>query len=222
MVYNNLASFLCRFERRKITEKSFSLWKLFSKKPNFPHSTLAFSIFFYFCAMKNNFLLAFMLVLLVLAGCTGKGNHSDESIGSSQPKDTLYTAKTVMSIYALQPERALQIIDSAELLGNLTTIKADYLRALVYSRSIESMQYDSAILIAERLMENDKVLADDKLEEEVLEVLLYACRMDQDYVNLIHHSDRGCQYASGGYVRLLAANGIHVSMTESGDPKENA
>lgn len=41
-------------------------------------------------------------------------------------------------------------------------------------------------------------------------------------VNLIHHSDRGCQYASGGYVRLLAANGIHVSMTESGDPKENA
>ena len=41
-------------------------------------------------------------------------------------------------------------------------------------------------------------------------------------VNLIHHSDRGCQYASGGYVRLLAANGIRVSMTESGDPKENA
>ena len=41
-------------------------------------------------------------------------------------------------------------------------------------------------------------------------------------VNLIHHSDRGCQYASSEYVRLLAANGIRVSMTESGDPKENA
>ena len=41
-------------------------------------------------------------------------------------------------------------------------------------------------------------------------------------VNLIHHSDRGCQYASGEYVRLLAANGICVSMTESRDPKENA
>ena len=58
-----------------------------------------------------------------------------------------------MDIYGTQPERALQIIDSAELLGNLTAIKADYLRALVYSRSIESIQYDSAILIAERLME---------------------------------------------------------------------
>ena len=41
-------------------------------------------------------------------------------------------------------------------------------------------------------------------------------------VNLIHHSDCGCQYARGGYVRLLVANGIRVSMTESGDPKENA
>ena len=41
-------------------------------------------------------------------------------------------------------------------------------------------------------------------------------------VNLIHHSDRGCQYASSEYVKLLAANGIRVSMTESGDPKENA
>ena len=79
-----------------------------------------------------------------------------------------------MDIYGTQPERALQIIDSAELLGNLTAIKADYLRALVYSRLIESMQYDSAILIAERLMENDKVLANDALKEDVLEVLLNA------------------------------------------------
>lgn len=136
--------------------------------------------------MKKNFSIVFILSLLVLAGCTGQGIRSGESKGGSQPKDTLYTAKTVMSIYALQPERALQIIDSAELLGNLTTIKADYLRAMVYSRSIESMQYDSAILIAERLMENEKVLANDKLKEEVLEVLLYACRMDQDFEQALY------------------------------------
>ena len=39
---------------------------------------------------------------------------------------------------------------------------------------------------------------------------------------LIHHSDRGCQYASYAYVGMLSKNGISVSMTESGDPKENA
>ena len=41
-------------------------------------------------------------------------------------------------------------------------------------------------------------------------------------VHLIHHSDRGCQYASREYVNILKANGIQISMTESGDPKDNA
>lgn len=41
-------------------------------------------------------------------------------------------------------------------------------------------------------------------------------------VELIHHSDRGCQYASREYTGLLADRGIGISMTESGDPKENA
>jgi putative transposase len=40
--------------------------------------------------------------------------------------------------------------------------------------------------------------------------------------NLIHHSDRGTQYCSMEYIRLLHKHGIKVSMTENGDPKENA
>jgi len=39
---------------------------------------------------------------------------------------------------------------------------------------------------------------------------------------LIHHSDRGSQYCSGAYVNLLVKNGIAISMTENGDPYENA
>lgn len=39
---------------------------------------------------------------------------------------------------------------------------------------------------------------------------------------LIHHSDRGVQYCSSEYVKLLQDNGIMISMTESGDPLENA
>ena len=44
----------------------------------------------------------------------------------------------------------------------------------------------------------------------------------KDGVNLIHHSDRGCQYASREYVGMLREHGVRVSMTESGDPKDNA
>lgn len=39
---------------------------------------------------------------------------------------------------------------------------------------------------------------------------------------LIHHSDRGVQYASADYIALLRHNGILPSMTEDGDPKDNA
>ena len=39
---------------------------------------------------------------------------------------------------------------------------------------------------------------------------------------LIHHSDRGAQYCSKEYVSVLQKNGIRVSMTENGDPYENA
>jgi transposase InsO family protein len=40
--------------------------------------------------------------------------------------------------------------------------------------------------------------------------------------NLIHHSDRGLQYCSTDYIAKLNENGIIISMTENGDPYENA
>jgi putative transposase len=39
---------------------------------------------------------------------------------------------------------------------------------------------------------------------------------------LIHHSDRGSQYCSKKYVDLLSDGNIAISMTENGDPYENA
>jgi putative transposase len=41
-------------------------------------------------------------------------------------------------------------------------------------------------------------------------------------LQLIHHSDRGTQYCSNEYVKLLENNSIGISMTENGDPLENA
>jgi putative transposase len=39
---------------------------------------------------------------------------------------------------------------------------------------------------------------------------------------LVHHSDRGSQYCSKHYVEMLTKNKIAISMTENGDPYENA
>ena len=43
-----------------------------------------------------------------------------------------------------------------------------------------------------------------------------------DLSGLIHHSDRGVQYASYAYTERLKRHGIAISMTESGNPKDNA
>jgi len=39
---------------------------------------------------------------------------------------------------------------------------------------------------------------------------------------VIHHSDRGIQYCSTAYVQLLQKHHAHISMTQNGDPYENA
>jgi putative transposase len=38
----------------------------------------------------------------------------------------------------------------------------------------------------------------------------------------IHHSDRGVQYACNDYVAMLAGNGFKISMSEKGNPYQNA
>ena len=56
---------------------------------------------------------------------------------------------------------------------------------------------------------------------EALEMALHRLN-DGDGKNLIHHSDRGVQYASSDYIDRLKSRDIQISMTESGDPKDNA
>lgn len=54
---------------------------------------------------------------------------------------------------------------------------------------------------------------------DALKTALDNRRYDQP---IIHHSDRGSQYCSHNYVGLLVKNNISISMTENGDPYENA
>jgi len=45
---------------------------------------------------------------------------------------------------------------------------------------------------------------------------------EESHLQLVHHSDRGIQYCSHEYVKLLKDNNIKISMTENGDPLDNA
>ena len=60
---------------------------------------------------------------------------------------------------------------------------------------------------------------DSSVAQQALEVAL---RERQPEPGLIHHSDRGVQYACGEYVKRLEAAGITISMSRPGNPWDNA
>ena len=58
--------------------------------------------------------------------------------------------------------------------------------------------------------------------ELVSEALLMALKRRRPAKGLLHHSDRGTQYACGDYQRLLAKHGITCSMSRTGNCYDNA
>lgn len=57
---------------------------------------------------------------------------------------------------------------------------------------------------------------------KALKMALSALEGAESHFPLTHHSDRGIQYCSKDYVKLLQDYKIQISMTENGDPLENA
>lgn len=55
-----------------------------------------------------------------------------------------------------------------------------------------------------------------------LNALKMATKCEKVTDRLIHHSDRGIQYCCYDYVNYLKGSNIQISMTEKGDPYENA
>ena len=58
--------------------------------------------------------------------------------------------------------------------------------------------------------------------EGAIDALIMASKDVKKTANLIHHSDRGIQYCCSEYVRMTDHFGIQLSMTQKGDPYENA
>jgi transposase InsO family protein len=65
-------------------------------------------------------------------------------------------------------------------------------------------------------------VSDDMKASSALLALKKALAQKPAEAIVIHHSDRGIQYCSTAYVELLQQYHAHISMTENGDPYENA
>ena len=65
-------------------------------------------------------------------------------------------------------------------------------------------------------------LGKDLTAKGPLQATKMALKANRAIAGLIHHSDRGVQYCCDAYVKLLQDKKIRTSMTENGDPPENA
>lgn len=88
-----------------------------------------------------------------------------------------------------------------------TTAKNEYLHLVTDAGSKQIMGYE--------------VCGDMKTESTMRALEMAINKREYDH-QLTHHSDRGLQYCSSGYIGLLLENDIRISMTENGDPYENA
>ena len=84
-----------------------------------------------------------------MSGC---GRSRKTPVHTPQASDSLYTAQAAMKIYGKEPERALAIIDSALIVGNVSEFRADFLRAKILG-SQEGVQRDAAIILCEKLLQ---------------------------------------------------------------------
>ena len=120
--------------------------------------------------------------LLTLVGCgDGKSVRQLPHLG-----DTPYQQDTILVIYATNPERALTLLDSALMLGNISAYRGQCIRARIYSKSFVEQRQDSAILICKELLGHDSVRNDPAEQENILDLLIATSRAKPDYEQYMH------------------------------------
>ena len=125
--------------------------------------------------LRRYLLLYITTAAILMVGCTGNGTKH-----VPQERDTLYTEKAAMDVYGTQPERALEIIDSAEIVGNLTEERASLLRAKVFCLTCGEERLDTARQICEALLQSDFVKDAPENREPVLDLLVTVSRKKHD------------------------------------------
>lgn len=93
---------------------------------------------------------------------------------------------------------------------------------ITYVRTADGWGYLAVILDLHSRLVVGWALADHMRAELVESALASALNKRQPSPDLLHHSDRGSQYASASYRAKLAAQGIAVSMSRRGDCWDNA
>ncbi len=151
--------------------------------------------------------------------------------GISVGRDYLFDLMRERGLYIRRRKRQVITTDSrhwmrkyANLIKELHIIRPEQLWVsdITYIRMTSGWAYLSLITDAYSHQVMGYCLRKDLSAQGCIEALKMALDNRIYSERLIHHSDRGSQYCSKEYVELLTQNKIAISMTENGDPYENA
>lgn len=127
--------------------------------------------------MRNVLQVLLFVSMMAFASC-GRNNSARHipNLG-----DTPYQEDSVLVAYGYHPNRALVMLDSALLLGNINEYRAKFIRAKIYSKSLLKQRQDSAIQICEQLLKHDSVINTLHEQENILDLLMNTSRIKTDF-----------------------------------------
>ncbi len=162
----------------------------------------------------------YILVLCALFGC---GKDAANVRRFENTGNNPYHPDTIMVTYGTNPKRALQLLDSAVILGTIDDFNEKLIRATIYSRSLSEQHQDSALAICEGLLQHDSVVNDIGNREIILDMLMHINRIktdDNEYLRWASQKADLCR-ERGNEVELLRTEAeIGTVMTHIGSVEE--
>ena len=157
--------------------------------------------------MPNHFKPLLITALIgFLTACQGGTMGARSS--SPAEENSLYTERSAMSLYTTDPERALVLLDSAVVVGNITPARGKCLQAMTYYAGLQD--YPAARRLCYKILSTDD--ADDYTLESTYAMLTRLCYSEQRWADVVRFAEKTAEWA----MRLDMLDGVLEARVTSG------
>jgi len=137
-------------------------------------------------------------------------------------EDNLLSVRRRKFVVTTDSRHKLQVYLNLASRMQLTGINQLWVADITYLRLQQEFVFLAVILDAFSRKAVGWALDRSMTTELILAALRQAISERQPPWGLVHHSDRGVQYASADYVQVLRQHGMELSMSRAGNPYDNA
>ena len=170
---------------------------------------------FFFANMNRIFIIIISIAaaMCVFTSCNGSSENPESS-------DSLYTAEYISNICRTQPQRALELLDTAEQRGLMTPTNANGMRALIYNNGLNMTKV--SMFYANKAYENAVSDNDSILILKSLKFLIALNFVQSRYGEVVAFATEGLNIAKNYespefQAYFLMFMGLSVAETESVD-----